>query len=164
MSASGAVTAVANGGITVTARHDDRSATANVVVAISGGVGFLRGEAYDDSKGLPLAHATATLVSDGSGPLTPPVDVTADERGRFSIAGRAGDAVVRITKAGFTAVERRASIPANSSTTSSMRGSRQSTRASRSCPPLSEVRRAMSPGARRFRSLPVVWRPINQYR
>ncbi len=117
VSASGTVTAVANGGIVVTARHDDRSATASVVVAISAGVGFLRGEAYDDSKGLPLAHVTATLVSDGSGPLATPVQVVADERGQFSIAGRAGDAIVRITKAGFTAVDRRTSIPADSSAT-----------------------------------------------
>ncbi len=117
VSATGTVTAVANGGSAVTARHDDRSAAASIVVSISGGVGFLRGEAYDDSKGLPLGQVTVSLLSDGGGALATPVDVVADERGQFSIAGRAGDAIVRISKAGFTAVERRASIPVGSSTT-----------------------------------------------
>jgi hypothetical protein len=41
----------------------------------------------------------------------------ADERGRFQISGRGGDAILRISKAGFTSVDRRASIPINRSTT-----------------------------------------------
>ena len=100
-----------------TARHDTRTALATVAVNISSGVGFLRGEAYDDSKGLPLDHVTVSLLSDGGGTLATPVNVVADERGQFSIAGRAGEAIVRIAKAGFTSVERRATIPAGSSAT-----------------------------------------------
>ncbi len=82
-------------------------------MSISGGSGFLRGEIYDDSKGLPLAGATISLLSDGGGALAAPTEVTADERGRFSLSGRSGDAIVRIRKSGFGSVERRGVIPVN---------------------------------------------------
>jgi hypothetical protein len=113
----GRVTAVATGTTTITATHDGRSAYSNVVVNISQGTGFLRGEAFDDTKGLPLAGVTATLVSDGGGALTSPVALISDERGQFSISGRAGDAIVSISRPGFTAVERTAVIPAGEAAT-----------------------------------------------
>ncbi len=109
--ATGRVIAVKNGDATITARNDVLTATATVHVAISAGTGLLRGAVRDDSKGLPLTGASVTLVADGGGPLTAPVTTQVDERGRFELAGRAGDAVVQVTKPGFTAVERRATIP-----------------------------------------------------
>ncbi len=117
VAADGRVTAVAQGSTTITATHDSRSAFTTVVVTISQGTGFVRGEAFDDTKGLPLAGVTATLVSDGGGPLTSPVAVLSDDRGQFSISGPAGDAVIRISRPGFSDVERRATIPSGASTT-----------------------------------------------
>src|SRR6185436_6297531 len=110
-------TAAGNGAVTITARNDNRTATAAVTVSISGGSGFLRGEVFDDTKGLPLGGVIAELVSDGGGVLGQPVTVIADERGQFSLTGRAGHAVVRISKNGFTIVEREGTIPVNGSTT-----------------------------------------------
>ena len=107
------MTAVTTGSIAVTARYDTRTAAAGITVSISSGDGFLRGEAYDDSKGLPLGQVVVSLLGDGGGALTPPIDVVSDDRGQFVIAGRAGDAIVRISKAGYTAVERRGNIPAD---------------------------------------------------
>jgi hypothetical protein len=115
--AQGRVTAVANGQATIEATYDVFTAMASITVAISGGNGFLTGEVYDDSRSQPLAAATVTLVSDGGGALDAPVQTVADERGRFQISGRGGDAIVKIAKAGFTSVERRETIPINRSAT-----------------------------------------------
>ena len=52
-------------------------ASTQITVAISPGPGFLRGEVYNDSTGLPLPSAMVTLLADGRGPLTPPLVVTA---------------------------------------------------------------------------------------
>jgi hypothetical protein len=113
----GRAVAVASGDTTITARHEELSASATIHVVISTGAGFLRGEVYNDIQGLPLGGATISLLADGGGPLNPPVSVVADDRGRFTIAGRAGDAVVRIHKPGFMSVERRGSIPAGTAAT-----------------------------------------------
>jgi hypothetical protein len=115
--AAGLVTAGSSGETTITARHAGRSATAAVHVAISEGVGFLRGEVFDDTRGQPLAGAVAMLLSDGGGPLNPMPTTMADDRGRFTLAGRAGESVVRVQKPGFTIVERRVSIPVGSAAT-----------------------------------------------
>ncbi|HEY7502196.1 MAG TPA: Ig-like domain-containing protein [Vicinamibacterales bacterium] len=117
ISSDGRVTAIANGSVTMTARHDTRSAVATVTVSISGGTGFLRGEVFDDTRGLPMNGATATLISDGGGALAPPVAVPVDDRGRFALPGRAGDAVVVIAKDGFTSVERTGVIPVSGAAT-----------------------------------------------
>jgi hypothetical protein len=117
VSADGVVTAVTNGTVTVTATGEQLSATAQVTVALSGGPGFLRGAAYDDTLGLPLASATVTLLADGSGPLTPPHVVVTDARGQFLLLGMAGEAVVRIDKAGFTGVERQGTLPPHTALT-----------------------------------------------
>ena len=115
--ASGRVTAAAAGDVIIAAHHDETSATIAFHVALSTGTGLLRGQVLDDSKGLPLAGATIALLADGGGSLPMPATTTADERGRFELAGRAGDAVVAVTKPGFTVVERRASIPAGGAVT-----------------------------------------------
>ena len=115
--ASGRVTAVAVGDVIITAHHDEASATIAFHVAISTGTGLLRGQVLDDSRGLPLAGATVALLADGGGSLPVPATTTADERGRFELAGRAGDAVVAVTKPGFTVVERRAAIPSGGAIT-----------------------------------------------
>src|SRR5881396_2294696 len=111
VSADGLVTAVGGGTGIVTARHEQLTADAQVTILISLGTGFLLGEVYDDTKGLPLAGATATLLADGTGPLPTPRATTTDDRGQFVLSGSAGDAQVRIEKAGFTTVERRGAIP-----------------------------------------------------
>jgi hypothetical protein len=115
--AQGQVTAVSAGQATIEATYDVFTATASITVAVSSGNGFLTGEVYDDSRSQPLAAATVTLIADGGGVLEAPVQTVADERGRFQVSGRAGDAIVRIAKAGFTSVDRRATIPINRSAT-----------------------------------------------
>jgi len=115
VSPAGEVVAVDTGDATITARLDGVSATAAIAVRLSNGAGFLRGEIFDDRTGLPLAGATVTLLADGGGAVITPVSIAADDRGRFTIAGRAGEAVVAIAKNGYTSVERRAAIPANGS-------------------------------------------------
>ena len=115
--AAGLITAGSSGETTITAQHAGRSATAVVRVVLSEGAGFLRGEVFDDTRGQPLGGAIALLLSDGGGPLNPPPTTIADDRGRFTLAGRAGESVVRIQKPGFTTVERRVSIPVGSAAT-----------------------------------------------
>ena len=115
--AQGRVTAVSAGQATIEATYDVFTATASITIAVSGGNGLLTGEVYDDSRSQPLAAATITLVSDGGGALDAPVQTVADERGRFQMPGRSGDAILRITKAGFTSVDRRATIPTSRSAT-----------------------------------------------
>ena len=67
------------------------------------------GAVRDDSKGLPLSGAVATLVADGGGPLAAPTATPVDNQGRFELTGLAGDAVVRVAP-GSTTVERRITI------------------------------------------------------
>jgi RHS repeat-associated protein len=117
VSADGLVTAVADGTSVITAHHEHLSAEALATVVISSGSGFLRGEVYDDTKGLPLAEVTITLLADGSGPLATPLTATADAYGQFVLPGRSGDALVRIDRDGFTSVERRGTIPQNAAFT-----------------------------------------------
>ena len=99
-------TAVANGQVTITATVDTLTATATMSVVIAGGTGVLRGEVYDDSRGLPLAGARVRLLEDGGGAPAAPVEGVTDARGRFALAGRAGDVTVRISHDGFTSVDR----------------------------------------------------------
>jgi hypothetical protein len=111
VSADGLVTAVAPGSATLTAANGSFSATAQVKVIIATSKGFLRGEVYDDSKGLPLAGATVTLIADGGGSLATPKSATTDKQGRFVFSGLEGDALVQVQKSGFTGVERHGRIP-----------------------------------------------------
>ncbi len=116
---AGAVTAAGTGRSTVTARFGGRSAVADidVVAGSTSGAGFVRGEAFDDRTGLPLGGATVTLLADGGGPLTVPLEVTADTRGRFVLPARAGSVAVRVSKAGFTSVDRLAIVGADDAAT-----------------------------------------------
>lgn len=114
VSSEGVVTAVAAGSAVVTTRHGVRSTTTPVQVVITSGAGFLRGETFDDTRGVPLAGATATLMIAGGTDLAPPQVIAADDRGRFALPTLVGAALVRIDRGGFTAVERQAS-PASGS-------------------------------------------------
>ena len=68
------------------------------------------GEVYDEAVGLPLAGAEAKLLAlDGVAPASPVVAVS-DERGRFHFASNPGVARLRITKTGYTAVERAVTV------------------------------------------------------
>jgi PKD repeat protein len=113
VSAAGLVAAVASGSTEITASHGEAQASSAITVVISQGQGFLRGAAFDDSRGLPLAGATVMLIGDGGGIVEPPVTTITDDTGRYVLQGRAGDAVVRVQKEGFTAVDRLAVIPAS---------------------------------------------------
>ncbi len=117
VSSAGHVIAVAPGDVAISAHHDVATATLVLHVVISSGTGMLRGQVLDDSKGLLLDGATVRLLSDGGGSLSAPVSTTTDDRGRFELQGRSGDAIVSITKPGFTTVERRAVIPAAAAVT-----------------------------------------------
>ncbi|HEX7019740.1 MAG TPA: PKD domain-containing protein, partial [Gemmatimonadaceae bacterium] len=76
--------------------------------------GFLVGEVYDDSTGLPLGGATITVRrADGSGE---PVNATADERGRFALGAAPGAVVVHIQRTGFTSADRFVSIAGGAAT------------------------------------------------
>ena len=79
--------------------------------------GMVRGEVYDDSKGLPLAGADVMLLGDSGAPLANPIVLNADERGQFAIPAKPGDAIVRISKIGFTTVERTVTVPASTAIT-----------------------------------------------
>ncbi len=113
VSAFGVVSAVTPGTTTLTARHRGRSATADITVLAATGTAFLRGEIFDDAKGLPLAGASVAVLPAGGASLAAPQPVGADERGRFELPVPAGAATVRITRNGYTSVDRSAS-PAGS--------------------------------------------------
>ena len=110
--AGGAVSGVANGTATITASYAGAEATSQIRVEFAQAGGFVRGVVFDDSRGLPLQGATIDLLADGNGPAAPGAASTvSDDRGRFVLPAVGGDAVVRISKAGFTTVDRRGSVP-----------------------------------------------------
>ena len=115
--ANGLVTGLATGAVTITARNEDHQAEARISVAIAGGLGFVQGQVYDDTRGLPLLDATVSLLADGSGPLSGTSPVPVDDHGQFVLQGLAGEAIVRVEKVGFTSVERTAPMPAESAAT-----------------------------------------------
>ncbi|MCI0441056.1 MAG: Ig-like domain-containing protein, partial [Chloroflexi bacterium] len=117
VSPEGVVTAQSNGAVMIMASNEGLTDEAQIMVAIAGGTGFLRGEAYDDTKGLPLAGAMVTLLEDGGGLLASPLKVITDERGQYLLPGLEGDALVLIEKDGFTSVERRGAIPRDTAVT-----------------------------------------------
>ncbi len=113
INATGLLTALAPGAATITGRSFGLSATAQVRVILTEGTGFLRGEVFDDSRGVPLGNATATLLMSGGVALATPQPAIADDRGRFMLPAAAGAALVRLERSGFTAVERRVDLPGN---------------------------------------------------
>ena len=104
------VTAAVGDTLTVTVAAIDRAgnvgtATATLHVTAAATLpGFVQGEVFDDTLGLPLAGAS---VSVGGGAITPVGDT-----GVFLLTQPAGDVVVRVTKPGSTAVERAGTIQA----------------------------------------------------
>ncbi|MBW7885297.1 MAG: Ig-like domain-containing protein, partial [Caldilineaceae bacterium] len=80
----------------------------------SAGQGVIVGEVYHDATGLPLAGATITLLSvDGTAVSGPAV--ISDARGRYRLASAAGAARLRVTRPGYTTVERTATVTADRS-------------------------------------------------
>ncbi len=111
--AGGVVTAVANGTATITATNGGNTATASVLVAVNDtepGDGFIRGEAYDDRRGLPLPNVV--VFSREAGASAPTPVATADDRGRFVVAAPSGPALVRVARDGYTSVDRPVDVPA----------------------------------------------------
>src|SRR5204862_8353244 len=78
VNAAGIVSAAAEGSTTVVAANGTLTASAQVRVLLTTGAGFVRGEAFDDTRGLPLSGVTATLVVDG-GASSAASPVPADE-------------------------------------------------------------------------------------
>ena len=109
----GVLTAIAPGVTLLTARYGGLFATAQVRVVLTETSGFIRGEVYDDTRGLPLAQTTATLLAGGGSALTTPTPSPADDRGRFMLPAVQGNALVRVDRSGFTTVERQANVAGN---------------------------------------------------
>jgi hypothetical protein len=80
--------------------------TATRVVAA--GEGLIAGEVYDDASGLPLAAATVRIVERLGVALDPAPETTTDDRGRYGFETAEGEAVLEITREGYTASIRRA--------------------------------------------------------
>jgi hypothetical protein len=68
--------------------------------------GFIVGEVYDDSTGLPAVGATVRAVSAGGRHLSQTIETTTDNRGRYSFLLTEGEASIEINKTGFTTVYR----------------------------------------------------------
>ena len=79
-------------------------------VIVTDGSGFLRGEVFDDSRGLPLLGVTATLLIAGGNAVVAPQPIAADDRGRFTLPAASGGALVKVERDGFTSVERQADL------------------------------------------------------
>ncbi|RLJ18333.1 hypothetical protein DJ031_11780 [bacterium endosymbiont of Escarpia laminata] len=113
----GRLTPQTNGSAIVTAVNEGRAVDSTVSVDISSGSGFLRGEVFDDSQGLPLPGARVSLVEDGRGLVVPPLENSADERGQYALPGMEGEALVQISADGFTSVERHGRVPSGTART-----------------------------------------------
>jgi hypothetical protein len=84
-----------------------------VISTATAGQGVLTGELYDDSTSLPLAGATVTLIgADAMGDAYTQTTTT-DKRGRWVLRAAEGQPTVRMTKSGWTTVDRPATILAN---------------------------------------------------
>ena len=79
-------------------------------VIVTDGSGFVRGEVFDDSRGLPLLGVTASLVIAGGIAVVTPQPMPADDRGRFTLPAASGAALVKVERDGFTSVERQADL------------------------------------------------------
>lgn len=90
--------------LTLVARATDavgHVGTASRAVRVAGG-GAVVGQVLADDTGLPLSGADVRLFVDGQ----PTAQAVSDERGRYSFAVEADEAVVSVMKAGFTSVLR----------------------------------------------------------
>ena len=91
---------------TDTANLTASASASTLVTGLTEGTGLITGEVYDDTTGLPLAGVDVRATINGVARET-----QTDLRGRFAIAGAAGAAAVRVTRSGFTVVERRLTVP-----------------------------------------------------
>ncbi len=93
---------------------NEATATAATVIDNPSGAGrgVVTGEVYDDTTGLPLSNVTIALT--GNDDDTQPYAATAvtDARGRYLLRAERGAGVLRIAKAGYTAVDRVIAITA----------------------------------------------------
>ncbi|NOZ79671.1 MAG: hypothetical protein GXP48_10930, partial [Acidobacteria bacterium] len=76
------------------------------VFAGSSGTTLVTGKVFDDERSLPMAGAHAALVVDGV-PITDPVTVTTDGRGRFQLPVVSSPIVVRVSADGYLPCWRR---------------------------------------------------------
>lgn len=89
--------------------HQTDSALASLHI-VAPGIGFIIGEVYDDSRGLPLSGVRVQLVQEGGRKVDPPRVIAADGRGQYRLQSMEGRAVVAIDAAGFTSVQREVEV------------------------------------------------------
>ncbi|HXH05443.1 MAG TPA: PKD domain-containing protein, partial [Vicinamibacterales bacterium] len=77
------------------------------------GAGVLAGEVYDDATGLPLEGAAVALAGADARGLPYTETTSTDARGRYVLRAAEGAGVVRITKDGWTEVDRPVQIAPN---------------------------------------------------
>ena len=106
--------------LAVTARATDYAAltadTATSVRVISVPTlsrGVVTGEAFDDATGLPLGGALVTASGVDASGIPYAGQLTADARGRFTLRTAAGDLRLRISKPGYTTVNRVVTVAAS---------------------------------------------------
>lgn len=92
------------------------SATVYALV-IEARTGFLVGEVYDDTTGLPVPGAAVSVVVAGGKPPAEPVAATSDGRGRYRLPLAEGAAVLEISKAGYTSSWRMETVQPQAVTT-----------------------------------------------
>ena len=101
--------------------HTDSSTASTRVVAP--GEGFVVGEVYDDSRGLPLNGATVRVVVAQGGALGTPIVTTTNDRGRYEALLTEGDARFEIFADGYTPAYRSAHVEPGMVTTPLTRAS-----------------------------------------
>ncbi len=74
--------------------------------------GLVIGEVYHDATSLPLAGAQVTLLNASGAPLSAAV-ATTDARGRFQLPADVGAVRLRISRTGYTSVERSVTVQAD---------------------------------------------------
>jgi RHS repeat-associated protein len=73
--------------------------TATVQASAAPGMGVMYGHVFDDTTGLAIANATVTLVSTS-------ITTTTDAQGRYTVTASEGPGTLRVTKAGWSRVDR----------------------------------------------------------
>ena len=83
------------------------------VLAVGTGRGFVVGEVFDDSRGTPLEGAVITLLAEGGGKPLEQVTTPSGQDGSFVLSSVAGDSLLRVSRPGFSSVDRRVQVLAN---------------------------------------------------
>ena len=96
--------------LTIEVRAIDFAGHATVVTkeveVVAVGRGVLTGEVYDDTNGLPLPDAVVSLTGTDSRGIAYAQVTSTDKRGRYAFVAVEGDAVIKITKPGWTQIDR----------------------------------------------------------